>query len=103
MVHVQRTTDRKTLAHTNGPETEREALARVDVAGDERKVLSIISKRLGGLTCKEVADVMDKSINAISGRFTSLREAGCIERTGERREHSAVQRITDKGREELGL
>ncbi len=89
-------TDLRTLSHTSGPATEREALAKVDVGGDERAVFSLIC-RAGdrGVTAKEAMRALNKAgLNAISGRFTALQNKRLIHWSGDKREGCRVMVMT---------
>jgi DNA-binding transcriptional ArsR family regulator len=54
-----------------------------DRSGDLAAVLSLITEQ--SRTLDEIACIMGKTPNAISGRITSLADAGLIEDSGERR------------------
>ena len=80
------------LHHRDGPETEREALAKVDVQGLEQKVLFVIrTDRRHGSTLKEICRALNKEKNSISGRITALQNHHhLIKETGRRREGCRV-------------
>lgn len=56
---------------------------------DRERVLSWVSGSRG-VTAKDVARIMGRQLNSISGRFSELAAEGLITRTGERREGCAV-------------
>lgn len=58
---------------------------------DMRRVYDLLAIRPA--TMKEVAGWMGKQLNQVSGRASALLRLGYIERTGERREGSAVLRV----------
>jgi len=94
MEQLQLGTDPYKLHHANASDTEVEAAYRVDTKGDEEAVFRLIDTSVNGLTIKEAARLMGKESNAVSGRFTSLKNKGLIYRTDIRRENSGVMKVT---------
>ena len=85
-------------ANKHGGNTESAAAhksAKTCLASCRYKALKEIHQQSG--TGKEVALRLGKAFNAVSGRFSELKEKGLIETTGERRNGSAVLRSTFKG------
>jgi hypothetical protein len=60
-----------------GNQASREANKRVDKLTDNRRVLDIIKRRIRTHS-KEIAAIMNKPLNAISGRIAYLKEHGYI-------------------------
>jgi hypothetical protein len=58
------------------------------------ELLRLIAESPNGMTVKEAARVLGVAQNLISGKATNLRTAGCVVKTGERRENAAVLRAT---------
>lgn len=61
---------------------------------DRQKVYDKIDNH-GPITCEEVAELMDKRPNDISGRFTELREDGRIEIAGKSDGHRLYETSKD--------
>lgn len=60
-------------------------------ADTSAEIISLLQR--GPMTGKEIAHAMGRELHCISGRLSELIAAKKIERTGERREGSAVLRI----------
>jgi len=58
-------------------------------------VLCEITKSDGGATCKDIANAMERGMNAISGRITELKRMGKIKQIG-RRDGCAVYVVSEK-------
>ena len=79
------------LSHRNGPATEREALAGLNVPDLENKTLGVISLAgTEGATLKDVCRVLNKKEHSISGRITWLEKKGYIKQTGEKRDRCRI-------------
>lgn len=63
----------------------------------QEEIFSLIESadfyRSGGLTSKEIGKMLNKPLNAISGRISELKAMRLIEPTGERRDGAAVLRL----------
>jgi hypothetical protein len=68
-----------------------DAYKRGDKSRDRRKVLELI-KSAGwlGMTSKEIAEAMDKPLNAVSGRCSELKAAALVIPTNRRRDKATV-------------
>lgn len=77
--------------HKGSPESV-DANKRVDKTKGQQEVLTLLS-RGAWLTSKEIAALLNKPLNAVSGRLSELRAMGKIEKTGERRCGAAVLRL----------
>ena len=91
-----RASGRDITANRHGGNAESEAAFRrvgMHLTQARAAVLQAVQNAPQGLTCKELAEAWDCGQNAISGRFSELLQAGLIERTGERRDGSAVVKI----------
>jgi len=73
----------------------REANKRVNKEIDRLRVLTIIREK-GQATSKQIANIMGKGLNQISGRITELKADAIIEDTGLRRDGCAVFRVASK-------
>jgi predicted transcriptional regulator len=62
----------------------------------QKVVLSLLQIKSHGMTSKEIADVLDRPLNAISGRISELKALGLVEPTGERKEGCAVLRLVKR-------
>jgi len=82
----------------HGNEESREANERANYGKEQQRmeVLECISRFPGGCTMKEVAAMMGKPFNAVSGRGSELKKAGQVEKTGETRDGSAVLRVVSR-------
>jgi len=61
---------------------------------DQKVVLETIQE-LGNATLKDVAHLMGKQLNQISGRFTELKRTGEIEPTGETKDGCMIYKLKD--------
>ena len=77
--------------HKGSPESIA-ANKRVNKVKDRAKVFELIGK-LGYSYSKQIARLMDKPLNSISGRFSELKRDGMIEPTGDRNEGCAVYQL----------
>ncbi|HEY1066544.1 MAG TPA: hypothetical protein VGE52_10560 [Pirellulales bacterium] len=57
----------------------------VHAEADREEILNLIAGRLHGLTCDEYAELTGRPPNAVSGRFSELRDKGAIVDSGVRR------------------
>ena len=73
----------------------REANKKVCKEVDRLRVLTIIREQ-GQATSKQIARLMNKQLNQISGRITELKADAIIEDTGLRKDGCAVFRIASK-------
>jgi len=53
-------------------------------------ILAILHRHPFGLTSKEIGEMVEKPLHAISGRFSELKQSGKIYGTGERRKGAEV-------------
>ena len=61
---------------------------------DTAKIMQLFHDFKDGLTLKDIATMMSKEKNAISGRITELRAGGFIFDTGVRRDGCRVYKLT---------
>lgn len=80
------------LHRKDAPDTSVAAAHKVDTATDEEKVYKIICGYPKGLTLKDLAFIMNKQNNAISGRITALLQKNMVEDSGDRRDGCRVIR-----------
>jgi hypothetical protein len=78
----------------NGNEQSEEANHKVCKEVDREFIYVFIEQHKIGYS-KQLARVMNKGLNCISGRFSELKEDNRIVDTGERKEGCAVYRIKD--------
>lgn len=78
-----------------GNEQSRAANLRVNKERDRATVLAIIIKS-GKSHSKEIANLMGKQLNQISGRISELKASDVIEETGERINGCAVYRLKNQ-------
>ena len=81
-----------------GTFTSRKAFERAEpnLSKERKKVLLAVEKSLdNGMTSKEYANLANKPLNTISGRFTELARDGWIYRTDETRNGAAVWKGID--------
>ena len=64
------------------------------MAESRKQVLDAIRNARNGLTSKEYAELTQRQLNTVSGRFSELARDGWIERANETRNKSAVWRAT---------
>lgn len=79
-------------ARRTDPQESRDAAARVNVSADEAMVIEALTQ-YGPMTTAEVAEITKRDREKISPRFAPLARREIIERTGERRDGSAVWRV----------
>ena len=65
---------------------------------DRAKVYEIIKRRVTGITSKEIAGLMDRRLNCISGRISELKQSGLVVSEG-RRGDCGILRLTQKNYE----
>jgi DNA-binding transcriptional ArsR family regulator len=62
----------------------------VHAESDRLEILQLLHDRSNGLTCDEYAELTNRPPNAVSGRFSELRDKGAIVDSGERRRTRAL-------------
>jgi predicted HTH transcriptional regulator len=81
----------------NGSEESTLAFQHVrNTIGEYHRDILRVMDRCGAMTSKELAAVLCRPLNSVSGRLTELRAGQWIEKTGLRRDGAAVLRRTKK-------
>ena len=86
-------TDPHRIHRREAPETSVQAAYKVDTATDEETVFKLLCNNPKGLTLKDLARMMSKQNNQISGRITALLSKRMVEDSGERRDGCRVIRV----------
>lgn len=76
-----------------GSETSIEANRKVDKAGDRQRVVEAFQKMGGKGYSKQIARILHKPLNSLSGRLSELLAMGILEKTEDRAEGCAILRL----------
>jgi predicted transcriptional regulator len=85
---LQDTTDPRTLARTNGPDTSKEAAASIDTSYLEQVVLGAVMTQPDGAIQDDVLRLLaprNYAYSSVTARFRALLDKGLIKETGEKR------------------